>query len=213
MQYEFLRTSLDVAPSAEGGAGHPLYTAVLLAVVEVGRAARDVAISVSGEAVAHARVTRIKRLLVGVEGQIAERGVGPSTALQDAADALWAELSSVEATLPIEIAFRHDQRDRAQRRMRLARAGLRGLVTPAAAGPSFPMGQELRDLVADAICRQMPEIVAHAQAEGRARCAGAPLPDPEFAEFHMTQPEGCAGWQAQRRLAQTGGLEGVEQIP
>ncbi|MER5170750.1 hypothetical protein [Thioclava kandeliae] len=176
--------------------------AVAMGLIEIGRAARDIATSEAAEVQLHGRVARIREGIARVEARIAKLNIiDPS--LEAAADALWAELASYRESLPLELAFRADQRDRAIDRLETARQRLQrvmGLIDETRPDDKPDLRQLLHDLVEGAMSRRAEEIIRQAREEARARFAGAPLPDPCLEDFHMTQPEGWSAWQASRLL-------------
>ncbi|WP_339108879.1 hypothetical protein [Thioclava sp. GXIMD4216] len=184
--------------------------AVAMGLIEIGRAARDIATCEAAEAMLHHRVARIRDGIARVEDRIAQLNMVDAS-LEAASAALWAELQSYQDSLPLELAFRADQRDRAIDRLESARQRLQrlmDLIDECRPASKQDLRQMLHDLVDGAMSRRSDEIIRQAREEARARLAGAPLPDPALEEFHMTQPEGWSAWQATRLVRPGGDTQG-----
>ncbi|MFT3689742.1 hypothetical protein [Paenirhodobacter sp.] len=90
---------------------------------QVEQACREIGFSAQAEAMARFRVVGLRAAVVGCRAEIARRP--EASELRLAATALEAELASFEETLPMECAYRADQRDMALARLGGAQARLR----------------------------------------------------------------------------------------
>lgn len=122
------------------GRGAPVVAADPVArdLAQVDRACREVAFCEIADALALARIVALRG---AVAGCIAELAAGGASDLRLAAGTLSEELASFEETLPLEQAFRADQRDMAIARLEAARERL-AAVDPADLGEA--MGLRLR---------------------------------------------------------------------
>ncbi|MGD9916669.1 MAG: hypothetical protein AB7U46_01520 [Paenirhodobacter sp.] len=179
------------------------------AMEEIGRAARDIAFCESADAIACGRISVLRDMIAACRTEIAQQEDDEVAAeLLVAIDGLGEDLASFEETLPLERAFRADQRDHAVTRIEAAQSRLRGFI----ADPQIEAGlfdprlsrAEVVDLAEAALARSPAEIVASARAEAKARLAGAPIPSPEGAPYHFTQPEGWMAWLVTRIAERVG---------
>lgn len=181
---------------------------------EIARAARDIAFCESADVIATGRIAVLRDMIAACRAEIARQEDDEVAAeLMVAVDELGDELASFEETLPLERAFRADQRDHAVARIEAAQSRLRGFVADAAAqaelfDPALSR-EEAVELAQAALARGPADIVRSARFEAEARLAGAPIPAPEGGIYHFTQPEGWMAWLATRIAARTGsGLRG-----
>ncbi|ADE84251.1 hypothetical protein [Rhodobacter capsulatus] len=176
---------------------------------DLGRAARDIAFAETADVIALHRITVLRDMIEACQAEIA-RNHDTKVALELAAaiDGLGEELSSFEETLPLERAFRADQRDHAVARIEAAQSRLRTFVETAGMQPDLFDPALTRDeaveLAMAALERSPAQIIAAARREAEARQAGAPIPMPEGSPFHFTQPEGWMAWLAARIAERVG---------
>lgn len=201
---KWTRLSDFFAPQGEA----PGLFAVEEALDQLGRAARDVAFVEAAEAMAEERVAQTRRMLNACVEELDLQEGDAFVELDAAIDGLREDLESLLATLPLERAFHADQRDAARARMtaaqdRLARFLLTFENKPEAFDPVVSR-EEGVVLARQALARSPDEIIAAARMEARARVRGAPIPNPEEADYHLTQPEGCSAWLAAHLAARTG---------
>lgn len=175
---------------------------------EIGRAARDIAFLEAGEAIAQSRIDALRGMIAACEAEIMLQDDEIAAELQSASEGLREELASFLETAPLESAFRDDQRDEAVARITAAQDRLACFVAVEGHRPElFDPAQSREEVLAlaqTALARSPGEIVAAARAEAIARVNGAPIPMPEGANYHFTQPEGWTAWLA-TRLAETTG--------
>jgi hypothetical protein len=179
------------------------------AMQDLGRAARDIAFAETADVIALSRIKVLRDMIAACRDEIAvqtERSV--ALELAAAIDGLSEELASFEETLPLERAFRADQRDHAVGRIEAAQSRLRSFVeTEGLDAELFDPAlsrEEAVELAVAALARSPAEIIAAARLEAEARLAGAPIPMPEGSSFHFTQPEGWMGWLATRIAERVG---------
>ena len=176
---------------------------------DLGRAARDIAFAETADVIALHRITVLRDMIEACRAEIT-RNQDPKVALELAAaiEGLGAELSSFEETLPLERAFRADQRDHAVARIKAAQSRLRSFVEAAGMQPDLFDPALTRDeaveLAMAALERSPAQIIAAARREAEARQSGAPIPMPEGSPFHFTQPEGWMAWLAARIAERVG---------
>ena len=187
------------------GALFPLHSAL----EDIGRAARDIAFAETADVIALGRIAVLRDMIAACHAELAVQ-TNRDVALELAAaiDGLGEELTSFEDTLPLERAFRADQRDDAVARIAAAQTRLRGFVETqgqeaAQFDPALSRAEAV-ELAQAALARTPAEITAAARLEAEARLAGAPIPLPEGSSFHFTQPEGWTAWLA-TRLAERAG--------
>ena len=186
---------------------HPIEAAL----GELRRAARDLAFAEAAEMIAQNRIAVIDGMIATCEADAARSGGADAGALGEAAASLREERASLAATLPLECAFRADQRDHACARILAVQARLQEwLGDPARSETAFNPNiapDEAVIMVQEAVARSPDEIAASARAEARARLyevsAGealdiAPIAPPEQAH--------CAAWLAGRLVARAQGL-------
>ncbi|MBZ4021223.1 hypothetical protein CKO11_01930 [Rhodobacter sp. TJ_12] len=179
------------------------------ALEEIGRAARDIAFAETADVIALGRIKVLRDMIAACHDEV-ENEPDRTVALELAAaiDGLSAELASFEETLPIERAFRADQRDQAIAQITAAQDRLQGFVAnegqQAEVFDPALTREEAVELAQAAIARTPAEIVAAARLEAEARFAGAPIPLPESNNFHFTQPEGWTAWLASRIAERVG---------
>jgi len=175
---------------------------------EIGRAACDIAFVEAGQAIAEGRITALRGMIAACEAEIMLQEDEIAAELQSASEGLREELASFLETAPLERAYRDDQRDEAVARIVAAQDRLACFVSVEGHRPElFDPAQEREDILAlaqTAIARSPAEIVAAARAEAVARVNGAPIPMPEGATYHFTQPEGWTAWLATRMAERTG---------
>lgn len=176
---------------------------------EIARAARDIAFCESADVIAIGRIAVLRDMIAACRSEMAHQDDEEIAAeLMVAAGDLGEELSSFEETLPLERAFRADQRDHAVARIEAAQSRLRGFVadteSEAALFDPALSREEAVELAQAALARSPFEIVRSARLEAEARLAGAPIPAPEGTAYHFTQPEGWMAWLATRIAARTG---------
>lgn len=187
------------------GALFPLESAM----EEIGRAARDIAFAETADVISTSRISVLRDMIAACREELAlqtDRVV--ALELAAAIDGLSEELISFEETLPLERAFRADQRDHAVARIEAAQSRLRGFIdTPALEAELFDPAlsrAEAVELAQAALERSPAQIIRAARLEAEARLAGAPIPLPEGASFHFTQPEGWMAWLATRIAERVG---------
>ena len=201
--WTFAGTSFTAARPA--GALFPLQSAM----EELGRAARDIAFAETADVIALGRITVLRDMISACREELALQA-DRSVALELAAaiDGLSEELTSFEETLPLERAFRADQRDHAVTRIEAAQSRLRSFVqTDGLQAELFDPAlsrDEAVELAVAALARSPADIIAAARLEAEARLAGAPIPLPEGSSFHFTQPEGWMAWLATRIAERVG---------
>ena len=183
---------------------------------ELGRAARDIAFAETADVIAVNRIRVLRDMISACRGEIAlQQDRTVALELAAAIDGLGAELTSFEETLPLERAFRADQRDHAVARIEAAQSRLRGFVNSvgmeAAQFDPALSREEAVELALAALERSPAQIIAAARLEAEARLAGAPIPMPEGAPFHFTQPEGWTAWLAARIAERVG--RGMSESP
>lgn len=176
---------------------------------EIARAARDLAFCESADVIAVGRIAVLRDMIAACRAeQPLQDDVAVRAELRAAVEQLDEELASFEETLPLERAFRADQRDHAVARIEAAQARLHGFVTDAAQGAEVfdPVlsREEAVELAQAALARSPADIMRAARFEAEARLAGAPIPVPEGTAYHFTQPEGWMAWLATRIAARTG---------
>lgn len=169
---------------------------------EIGRAARDIAFVEAGQAIAEGRITALRGMIAACEAEIMLQDDEIAAELQSASEGLREELASFLETAPLETAYRDDQRDEAVARIAAAQDRLACFVAVEGHRPElFDPVQDREEVLAlaqTALARSPADIVAAARAEAQARVAGAPIPMPEGANYHFTQPEGWTAWLATR---------------
>ena len=188
------------------------------AMEDLGRAARDIAFAETADVIAVNRIRVLRDMISACHAEIAQQ-TDRAIALELAAaiDGLGAELSSFEETLPLERAFRADQRDDAVARIEAAQTRLRRFVQTdgmqaAQFDPALSRAEAV-ELARAALERSPAQIIAAARLEAEARLAGAPIPMPGVAPFHFTQPEGWTAWLAARMAERVGqGLSPNDQL-
>ncbi len=187
------------------GALFPLESAM----EEIGRAARDIAFAETADVISTGRIAVLRDMICACREEMTVQ-TDRTVALELAAaiDGLGEELASFEETLPLERAFRADQRDHAVARIEAAQSRLRGFIeTPELQAALFDPAlsrDEAVDLAQAALARSPAEIIRAARLEAEARLAGAPIPLPEGSSFHFTQPEGWMAWLASRIAERVG---------
>jgi len=179
------------------------------AMEELGRAARDIAFAEAADVIAVNRIKVLRDMISACHEEIVlQRDRTVALELAAAIDGLGEELTSFEDTLPLERAFRADQRDHAVARIEAAQTRLRAFVecTDMQADLFDPAlsREEAVELAKAALLRSPADIIAAARLEAEARMAGVPIPMPEGSPFHLTQPEGWMAWIA-GRLAERAG--------
>lgn len=183
---------------------------------ELGRAARDIAFAETADVIAVNRIRVLRDMISACRSEIAlQQDRTVALELAAAIDGLGAELTSFEETLPLERAFRADQRDSAVARIEAAQSRLRGFIDsagmePAQFDPALSRDEAV-ELALAALERSPAQIIAAARLEAEARLAGAPIPMPEGAPFHFTQPEGWTAWLAARIAERVG--RGMSESP
>ncbi len=174
---------------------------------EIGRAARDIAFVEAGQAIAEGRITALRGMIAACEAEIMLQDDEIAAELQSASEGLREELVSFLETAPLETAYRDDQRDEAVARIAAAQDRLACFVAVEGHRPElFDPAQDREEVLAlaqTALARGPADIVAAARAEAQARVAGAPIPMPEGANYHFTQPEGWTAWLATRMASDT----------
>ncbi|PTV96281.1 hypothetical protein C8J27_10275 [Rhodobacter aestuarii] len=186
----------------------PLF-ALESALEEIGRAARDIAFVETADVIALGRIKALRDMITACQDE-AEIETDQTVAMELAAavDGLTEDLASHEETLPLERAFRADQRDQALARIEAAQGKLRDFIeTKGQEAQVFDPAltrEEVVELAQAALARSPEQIVAAARLEAEARFAGAPIPMPERATFHFTQPEGWTAWLATRIAERVG---------
>ncbi len=187
------------------GALFPLHSAM----EDIGLAARDIAFAETADVIALGRIAVLRDMMAACRAELAVQ-TNREVALELAAaiDGLGQELTSYEETLPLERAFRADQRDDAVARIVAAQTRLRHFIDTegqeaAQFDPALDRAEAV-ELAQAALARTPAEIVASARLEAEARLAGAPIPLPEGASFHFTQPEGWTAWLATRLAERVG---------
>ena len=176
---------------------------------DLGRAARDIAFAETADVIALHRITVLRDMIEACRAEITQqKDTKVAMELAAAIDGLGAELSSFEETLPLERAFRADQRDHAVARIEAAQSRLRTFVEtagmkPAQFDPALTRDEAV-ELALAALERSPAQIIAAARREAEARQAGAPIPMPEGSPFHFTQPEGWMAWLAARIAERVG---------
>lgn len=176
---------------------------------DLGRAARDIAFAETADVIALHRITVLRDMIEACRAEITQqKDTKVAMELVAAIDGLGAELSSFEETLPLERAFRADQRDHAVARIEAAQSRLRTFVEtagmqPAQFDPALTRDEAV-ELALAALERSPAQIIAAARREAEARQAGAPIPMPEGSPFHFTQPEGWMAWLAARIAERVG---------
>ncbi|TKD15513.1 hypothetical protein FBT96_16295 [Rhodobacter capsulatus] len=183
---------------------------------DLGRAARDIAFAETADVIALHRITVLRDMIEACRSEIA-RSQESKVAMELAAaiDGLGEELSSFEETLPLERAFRADQRDHAVARIEAAQSRLRTFIETVGMQPDLfdpaLTREEAVELAMAALERSPAQIIAAARREAEARQAGAPIPMPEGSPFHFTQPEGWMAWLAARIAERVG--RGMTESP
>ncbi|MDF1619240.1 hypothetical protein [Pseudothioclava nitratireducens] len=166
-------------PMGEDSGLYPVETAM----DDIGRAVRDAAFVEAAEVIARDRVAMLRQMIVGCEDELSHREGEAFERLSDTIDTLREELASLEETLPLETAFRADQRDLLRVRITDAQDRLRRfLIDPAARENAFdPLLtlDEAIERVETALSRGPDDILAAARAEASARIATAPVLAPE----------------------------------
>lgn len=160
----------------------------------LGRGARDLAFVEAAEAIALDRIARLGAMIAACEQEMAcgaGAGADAQAELAEAIGVLIRERASLTETLPLERAFRADQRDDAMARVRAAQDWLRAFISSARDqsglhDPNLAPG-EARMLAATALARAPGDLVLLARAEVRARLAGQPGPDPGDLACHPTR--------------------------
>ncbi|MFD2174508.1 hypothetical protein [Rhodobacter lacus] len=196
----------DLAPVCEPQLSpFPLQTTL----EEIGRAARDLALAETADVVALGRIRLLRDMIEACHEAIAaaeDRHV--ALELVAAIDGLGAELASFEDTLPLERAFRADQRDRALERIAAAQAQLRAFVRAihqeAELFEPALSREEAVELAITALARSPEDIAAAARAEAEARFAEAPAPFTEMRAPQFSRPDGWTAWLATRMAEQAG---------
>ncbi|MEZ5685396.1 MAG: hypothetical protein R3D78_05605 [Paracoccaceae bacterium] len=201
---KWTRLSDFFLPVGEGGGFFPVEEAL----DQLGRAARDAAFIEAAEAIAEERVAQAAQMLAACQDELEYLDGAEAAELAVAVEGLHEDLDSLRATLPLERAFRADQRDAARTRIaaaqdRLARFLLAPENEPEAFDPVFSRDEAVV-LARQALARAPDEIIAAARLEARARVRGAPIPDPEDGDYHLTQPEGWSAWLAAHLAAKAG---------
>lgn len=198
------------ARSRPAGALFPIESAM----DEIARAARDIAFCETADVIACGRITVLRDMISACHAEIAvQHDDLVASELVAAVEGLGDDLASFEETLPLERAFRADQRDHAVARIAAAQSRLRVFVADASLQPDLFDPALSRDeavqLARAALARSPEEIVLAARMEAEARFAGAPIPSPEGEIYHFTQPEGWMAWLATHIAARVGrGLHG-----
>jgi hypothetical protein len=173
---------------------------------ELRLAARDLAFAEVAEMIAHNRVSVMDGMIAACEADAARCAKNEAAALSDAALNLREERASLAETLPLECAFRADQRDLATARIAAVQARLKAwLDTPAAI--ATPFNPNIAPDEAIALAQQgldcSPESIAMAaRSEARARLyeisSGEALEVSPVAPLTNTH---CAAWVAGRLVA------------
>lgn len=181
---------------------------------DLGRAARDIAFAETADVIALHRISVLRDMIAACRAEIAvQEDTMVALELAAAIDGLSEELSSFEETLPLERAFRADQRDHAVVRIEAAQSRLRSFIETEGMGADLFDPALTRDeaveLARAALARSPAQIIAAARLEAEARQTGAPIPTPEGSPFHFTQPEGWMAWLAARLAERAGrGMSG-----
>ncbi|SOC16341.1 hypothetical protein [Rhodobacter maris] len=199
------RSQTEIREAESGEAPFPLQAAL----EEIGRAARDIAFAETADVIALGRI-RLLRDMINACHDEAERAEDLHVTLElvAAIDGLSAELASFEDTLPLERAFRADQRDQALERIAAAQAGLRAFIANASQRADLfePMlsRAEAVELAVTALARSPEDIATAARAEAEARFAENPLPLAKASGYTLSQPEGWTAWLAARIAERAG---------
>ncbi|OCX60933.1 hypothetical protein BFP70_15785 [Thioclava sp. SK-1] len=191
---------------------------VVQAIVQIAAAARDIAVCEMAEIAALGRIDALRATLVAVETELAMMH-STDAGLEGNVATLWDDLIEHEQSLPVELAHQADQRDAASDRLAAARRDLSCCLSELnrfcapdllpdaysdlfdSAGVDLHAGwRGLMDAVDTCQARRAEDIIRTARAEAKARAAGAALPDPRSARFHMTQPESWAAFCAWRLI-------------
>lgn len=193
------------ARSRPAGALFPIESAM----DEIARAARDIAFCETADVIACGRITVLRDMIAACHAEIAlQHDDAVAGELVSAVEGLGDDLASFEETLPLERAFRADQRDHAVARITAAQSRLRVFVDDPALQPELfdpaLSREEAVELARAALARSPEEIVQSARLEAEARFAGAPIPSPEETVYHFTQPEGWMAWLATRIAGRVG---------
>ncbi|WP_417806650.1 hypothetical protein [Thioclava sp.] len=195
----------DAGPNqsrAEFGGAYPIEAAL----DELRLAARDLAFAEAAEMIAQNRITVIDGMIAACEADAAECAASEAAALSDAAANLREERASLAETLPLERAFRADQRDLASARIAAVQTRLKAwLDDPAAIEVPFNPNiapDEAIALAQEGLACSPEEIAMAARSDARARLyevsSGEALDISPVAPVTNTY---CAAWVAGRLVA------------
>ena len=179
------------------------------AMEDIGLAARDIAFAETADVIALGRIAVLRDMISACRAELAvQTNRDVALELAAAVDGLGEELTSYEETLPLERAFRADQREDAVAQIIAAQTRLRNFIDTegqeaAQFDPALDRAEAV-ELAQAALARTPADIAAAARLEAEARLAGAPIPLPEGASFHFTQPEGWTAWLATRLAERVG---------
>lgn len=165
----------------------------------IARACREIAFCELSEALAQARIRALRGVVAGCRAEAeARRQETPEDAdlmtaeaqvdLRFARETLEEELSSFEETLPLEAAFRADQRDRATASILTAQERLQQALQRAGAECPDPVALGARPRILAAVALTPAEVIANARERARDRMAA------EEPAFRSPQGRSPPGW-------------------
>ena len=186
----------------EFGGAYPIEAAL----DELRLAARDLAFAETAETIAQNRITVIDGMIAACEADAMHSDRGEAAALSDAATTLREERASLAETLPLERAFRADQRDLACARIAAVKTRLQAWIdNPEAIKAPFNPNIALDEAIAlaqEGLDCSPEDIVTAARSAARARLyevsSGEALDVSPVAPVTNTY---CAAWVAGRLVA------------
>lgn len=196
-------------PQAEPGAAASAAFPLEAAMEEIGRAARDIAFAETADVIALGRIRILRDMIAACHDEVARtHDFALTRELTAAIDGLGLELADFEDTLPLERAFRADQRDQAVAQIHTTHERLRAFVADSTQQavlfePALSRAEAV-ELALEALAQSPEDIIAAARAEAETRCADATLPMPAESGLRFTRSEGWTGWLAARIAERAG---------